>query len=162
MAISPLRRPTALVGMLFLAACSPGEPAIDGRLASVMALAQGDCLNDASADDSIDAIEDYDDGVYQVRKLDCAQPHKYEVYHLHRASEGDYPGAEAMAALASKVCEAKFQGFVGRAYDDSELDFEVLWPSEDGWNTESDREVVCLLTRMDDSPMLGSMRGSKR
>ncbi len=162
MTLCSLRWLTPLLGVFVLAACSPGEPAIDGRLASVMALAKGDCLNDASADDSIDAIEDYDDGVYQVRKLDCAQPHKYEVYHLHRASEGAYPGAEAMSTLASKICEAKFQGFVGRAYQDSELDFEVLWPSEDGWNTESDREIVCLLTRVDDSPMLGSMRGSKR
>lgn len=162
MSIPCFRLLLALTASISLAACGPAEPDVEGRLASVMSLAQGDCLNDASAEDSIDAIEDDDDGVFQVRKLDCAQPHKYEVYHLHRASEGRYPGTDALSALSSKVCEAKFQSFVGRVYEDSDLDYEVLWPSEDGWNTENDREIVCLLSSMDGSLLTGSMRGSKR
>lgn len=142
-----------------LGGCDAFESDAEGRLRSVMSIALGDCLNDASAD-----AQGADENalVFNMRQLDCADPHQYEVYHLHQATNGVYPGAAALEALADKVCEASFQRFVGRAYDDSALDFSALWPSEDGWRDERDREIVCLLSAMDESLLAGSMRGSKR
>lgn len=146
--------------VLMLVACGPSEPDAEGRLRSVMSITLGDCLNDASANDALGSDETSQ--IFNMRQLDCALPHQYEVYHLHQATEGNYPGADVLEALADKVCETRFQTFVGRAYEDSELDFSVLWPSEDGWTDERDREIVCLLSSMDESLLVGSMRGSKR
>lgn len=125
-----------------------------------MSIAMGDCLNDASAEDALGASEDTQ--VFDMRQLDCARPHQYEVYLLHQVTNGVYPGAEVLQGMADKICQTSFQSFVGRAYEHSELDFSVLWPSEDGWRDEKDREIVCLLSSMDESPLVGSMRGSKR
>lgn len=157
-----LRTAPIVFSVAVLSACGLTEPDPEGRLRSVMSIAEGDCLNDASSEDAIASSEDGEGSVFDVRQLDCSRPHAYEVYRIHRASEGRYPGREALEALADKVCESGFQSFVGRAYEDSDLDFHVLWPSEDGWNDERDREIVCLLASMDDTLLTGSMRGSKR
>ena len=147
--------PAALV---LLSACSSESPA-DGRLASVFSLREGDCLNDAS-----DSTADSDDNeeVESVRKIDCAQPHRYETYHIHRMTEDKRPAEAAIELLADVVCENKFYAFVGRDYDDSELAFNVFWPSKRSWASQQDRDIVCMVQSMDGSLLVGSMRDSKR
>lgn len=144
---------------LGLAACSDDGDA-DGRLASVFTLALGDCLNDGhriEAEDPDAASE-----VQSMRKLDCAQPHQYEVYHVHRMDEVRRPDEAAMDLLAGTVCKSKFNSFVGRAYDDSVLDYYTLWPTAVGWEDENDREIVCMIAHADGEMLVGSRRGSGR
>ena len=153
-----LRAPLVIAALVLLSACSSELPA-DGRLASVFSVREGDCLNDAS-DSASDSDEN--DEIDSVRKIDCAQPHRYEIYHIHRMTEDKRPAEAAIELLADVVCENKFHAFVGRDYDDSELGFNVLWPSKRSWASQQDRDIVCMVQSMDDSLLVGSMRDSRR
>ena len=153
-----LRAPLLIAALVLLSACS-SEPPADGRLASVFSVREGDCLNDAS-DSTADSGEN--EVVESVRKIDCAQPHRYETYHIHRMTEDKRPAESSIELLADVVCENKFYAFVGRDYDDSELAFNVLWPSKRSWASQQDRDIVCMVQSMDGSLLVGSMRDSKR
>lgn len=153
-----LRLQLLSAAVVLLSACSP-EPPADGRLASVFSVREGDCLNDAS-DSTSDSDENEE--VESVRKIDCAEAHRYEVYHIHRMTEDKRPAEAAIELLSDVVCENKFYAFVGRDYDDSELAYNVFWPSKRSWVNQQDRDIVCMVQSMDGSLLVGSMRGSKR
>lgn len=143
----------ALVG---LSACSDAERDADtdeivgAGTESAFSLRVGDCFNDPSGDDVAD-----------VEALPCSEPHDNEVYHLFDLPDGDFPGEDAVMGLADEGCAAEFDGFVGAAYADSELDFYHLTPTNDTWNQMSDREVVCLIWDPA-GPTTGSLKGAAR
>jgi hypothetical protein len=135
-------------------ACSrPAPPA--GELVSAFALRLGDCLNDAVADDDSDSVAN-------LRRLPCEQPHAYEVYLVHALSNASFPGSEAVSELADELCHEAFAGYVGIDYDDSEFDYSMMWPSAGSWRHQRDRDIVCLITSLDEQPLLGSARGVAR
>jgi hypothetical protein len=148
--------PLVLLFAVFSTGCTPPP---EGDLGSVFTLRQGECMNDASASDAIDGDTD---SVEQVRKRPCSEPHKYEIYHVHRVEDAQYPGQAAIETLSEKVCLENFVSFVGREYEESDLNYQMLWPTQSGWDEENDREIVCMLSTMDDSMLVGSMRDSKR
>ncbi|HYM52190.1 MAG TPA: septum formation family protein [Candidatus Dormibacteraeota bacterium] len=128
-----------------------GSPAA-GDLTSVFDLAPGDCFNvgDTSS-------------VEEVELVPCEQLHDYELYGAldHPATSQDpFPGREEVEAFAETECVDRFEPFVGRAYDDSELYILHLTPSEDTW-ADGDREVLCNLY-LQDGQLEGSMEGSAR
>ena len=61
---------------------------------------------------------------------------------------------------SSPTCTSKFIDYVGRAYEDSRLDFMFLYPSEDAWH-RGVHEVVCVLNAMDDELLDHSMVNSR-
>lgn len=109
-----------------------GEVTAAGQ-ADVFDLEVGDCFNDT-------ALESVSD----VPAVPCDEEHDNEIYHLFDLEGGDYPGEETVSASADEGCRATFEAFVGLAYEESELDFGTLYPSEDTWADLGDREVVCL------------------
>jgi hypothetical protein len=128
-----------------------GSPAA-GDLTSVFDLAPGDCFNvgDTSS-------------VEEVELVPCAELHDYELYGAldHPAGSQDpFPGREEVESYAETECVDRFEPFVGRAYDDSELYILHLTPSEDTW-ADGDREVLCNLY-LQDGQLEGSMEGSER
>ena len=95
----------------------------------------GDCFDDGSAFD--------DDEVNSVPGVPCSQPHDNEVYALFDVTETSFPG-EDMGRIAHEGCLARFEGFVGKDYDSSQLDIATLYPSRESWAQQNDREVVCV------------------
>jgi hypothetical protein len=93
--------------------------------------------------------------------IDCAQPHSHEVYATATSNESVYPGVDALGSFAQVKCLSAFEDFVGISAFDSDLSYTWLVPSLKSWNDDKDREVLCVLTRRDGSPMVGSMKGSE-
>jgi hypothetical protein len=104
----------------------------------------------------------YDDAAPEVQRFDvvpCDESHDNEVYFLFEAPGADYPGKEALADLAATRCTGSaFTRYVGVALEDSDLrTFEVV-PSNDTWEHDADRQVVCVLHAPGGRPIVGSAR----
>jgi hypothetical protein len=116
----------------------------------VLELKVGDCLraSDLRAEPAVDVA------------VDCEQPHDAEIYAATELPDGPYPGVEAMRAAADDFCLPLFAAFVGTDYLASELDVYPLLPSEDGWNSAGDREILCVLVAPED--VTGTLEASAR
>ncbi|MFD6949193.1 hypothetical protein A6A08_05600 [Nocardiopsis sp. TSRI0078] len=102
----------------------------------VFSLFVGDCTNEVT-----------DEGAFsEAPKIDCSEPHDYEIYHSEDLQEsGAYPGFDLVSSMAGDVCHAAFEGFVGTAPETSDLRSTPWFPTEEGWNVQGDREVLCLV-----------------
>lgn len=128
-----------LVGALGLTACSADAQRDEAGAVtaaddvSVDRLRVGDCL-----------ITPADGVVEDLAAVPCDQEHDGEVFHAFDLPDGDFPGAESVQAAGEAGCLARFEGFVGTAFDDSELGLLPLTPVADGW-AAGDQGVVCLV-----------------
>lgn len=102
--------------------------------------------------------------VETLEAVPCGQPHDAEVYALFDTTNvnSSWPGVGTVIEAAVDGCLAQFQPFVGVAYAVSELEVYYLHPTEQSWTELGDREIVCLITALDGSPLIGSMEGSGR
>jgi hypothetical protein len=84
--------------------------------------------------------------VFSIETLPCSEPHSEEVFAAVPIPEGDgnFPGFRAIDAQAEELCIAEFEGFVGRSYEESVLDFGFITPSEKSWG-DGDREILCTI-----------------
>jgi hypothetical protein len=124
------------------------------RRMAVADLRRDDCF-DEQAVQRDETVE-----VDRITRLPCDRPHDNQVYAVFRRAapeETPYPGTERVSADAQEACRARFDGYVGKVYDESELDFSTLFPTRAGW-LEGDREVMCVLFRTDQGKITGSMR----
>ena len=117
----------------------------------VFSIHVGDCLRDPAQGEET---------VTDMKKVDCAKPHDYEVYHTFKLAAGAFPGDDTVDKASESGCTSAFQGFVGKSYDESKLDMKYLTPQAEGWKTQDDREVVCMIAGADESPLTGTMRGA--
>jgi hypothetical protein len=62
-----------------------------------------------------------------------------------------------MFEYALEQCLDRFTGFVGIAYEVSELDILTLYPTQESWR-QNDREVVCAVYDMNNTQLVGSAR----
>lgn len=122
-----------------------------GESASVFDITIGDCIGESTDEDT----------VTDVVVIDCASPHSYEVFHEFDIASDSFPGDDAVAEEAYDGCLAKFEPFVGVAYEDSALDFTYFSPLEDGWNELGDKLVSCLIIDPN-GPSTGSLAGAAR
>lgn len=116
---------------------------------SVFHLQTGDCLISGAGE----TVSDMD-------KIDCAKPHLFEVYLTFDLPAGTFPGDTVVEAEADTRCLAAFEPFIGKSFDESTLTFNRLTPNAEGWQRRQDREIVCMIQKMDDSPRSGSAKGS--
>lgn len=124
---------------LMVAGCSeePKRDAETGELVeatdvNVFDLRVGDCL-DGFTDNS---------QVSTIRAIPCAEEHTDEIMAAVELSDDEYPGAVAIQDYADETCYAEFEQFVGRPWNDSQLDYGFLAPTEDSW-AEGDRQILC-------------------
>ena len=110
----------------------------------------GECFNDTP---ELLAGE----GAGNIEIIDCDDPHDNEVYYV-----ADFPGEEfnldAIQQFAVDTCLDEFEPFVGETYASSVLDFGILFPTADTWDQADDRQVVCVIYRMDLEQVTGSLR----
>jgi hypothetical protein len=122
----------------------------------VFSLREGDCFDDPDELEGDEAPR-----VESVAAVPCDQPHDNEVYHLGELPDGDFPGQQEIVQMAFDECLDPFEDFVGVPYEESELEIFPLTPSQDTWEDEDDREVVCA-AYLPDEQLTGSVRGSQR
>lgn len=91
----------------------------------------------------------------------CEGPHDVEVYGAWAAGapRDAYPGLEDLAAEADEGCFVEFEGYVGRDYASSSLDYLAIVPTEAAW-AAGDRELRCILIDVEHDKLTGSARGS--
>lgn len=147
----------AVLTALAVAACSDG-PERDDDTGELLELAEidvfelrvGDCLDRFSEGDEIS----------QVRAVPCSAQHSDEVFTSAEMPGDDYPGDEAVAEFADEACLSEFQEFVGTPWQESELDYGFLAPTESSW-ADGDREVLCVVGDPE-SDVTGSLEDSGR
>ena len=116
----------------------------------------GDCFDDTSSVAATGAGE-----VASLPGVPCAEPHDNEVYAVIDLGITSYSGDEAVAELAFDKCLAKFETWVGRDYESSDLDILTLTPTSESFSS-SNRDVVCAVFNVDFSKLTGSARGTAR
>lgn len=147
----------AVLSALLMAACGTDVERDDdtGELLEpteidVFELRVGDCLDGFSEGDEIS----------RVRAVPCSADHSDEVFAAAEMSGEDYPGDDAVADFADEACVMEFEQFVGTAWEESELDYGYLVPTESSW-AEGDREVLCIIGDPE-SDVTGSLENAGR
>ncbi len=148
------RGAAAMLGLALLAGCTVPEPggSVGTTNTSVFFLSEGQCFN--AVDTEV---------VDEVEVVACSQGHQYELFGIYDHSAGasePYPGDDEISSDARQGCDTRFETFVGKAYEDSELYIFLLTPGEATW-TDGDREILCSLY-LPDAELTGSMEGSNR
>ena len=110
----------------------------------------GDCFDDGSTFTSNE--------VDSVPGVPCSQPHDNEVYAVFDVTAASFPG-EAIAEMAHEGCLERFETFVGKDYESSSLDIATLYPSQESWQRQNDREVICAVYDMEAEKLTGSVKG---
>ena len=110
----------------------------------------GDCLNEPASDEFA-----------TVEAVPCSEPHQLEAFHLFTVEQASFPKDEASwDGIIFPVCDPAYAGYIGRAYQDSELEYHYFTPTKDSWS-QGDREVVCIVYGAEDRTT-GSFKGSNR
>jgi hypothetical protein len=120
---------------------------------STLDLNVGDCFNSGAGEGEVASVE----------KKNCSELHDYEIYAAFNhpgASDDAFPGSDPMADFAEQGCVDRFEPWVGKSYEESDLYIYHLSPSSDTWG-QGDREVLCAVY-LQNEQMQGSMEGSAR
>ena len=101
------------------------------------------------------------DNVTDLETTDCSALHDAEVFHLTQVTEDERPSDSELEDMGGDACLAAFEGYVGIPYEESELDYTMLYPSPGSWE-QGDREIICFIISGDgtDTQLSGSMKGS--
>lgn len=145
----------ALVALIVAAACS-GSPAADvarddaGRPTEAGAvradrLRAGDCFDDQD-DQSPD----------EFPVVPCDEPHDNEAFALLRVRGDDWPGQEALTDEAAARCRAELPRATGG--DDDGLGIFYVLPSQETWEGDGDRTIICALFADDLAKLTGRRR----
>lgn len=123
---------------------------------AVVDLGVGDCFDEGAV------REDEPSKLQEVRVVDCAGPHRNEVYAslTFEADGDDYPGNGPLAEFAQERCVGEFADFVGAAVARTDYGIGTIYPDEASWAT-GDRVVLCVLYDTGDEPLEGSARDSE-
>ncbi len=95
-------------------------------------------------------------------KVDCAKPHDGEVTLVASYpadSTAPYPGNDAINAFVDETCSAAFTSYVGVPFDESAHTYGYYYPNPGSDWDGGDREVVCTVTNLDNTPLTGSLNG---
>lgn len=104
-----------------------------------------DLVFDLSVGQCFDENDDLDDETQLfVDVHHCGTDHQYEVFGTVALADGPFPGDERAQQVGDEGCFDFFEPYVGAAWEDSELDYSMYWPSAEAWRT-GEHEIVCLL-----------------
>ena len=99
------------------------------------------------------------DNITDLETTDCSALHDAEVFHLTQVTEDERPSDSELEDMGG----AAFEGYVGVPYEESELDYTILYPSPGSWE-QGDREIICFIISGEgtDTQLSGSMKGSNK
>ena len=96
---------------------------------------------------------------FNVEVVDCTAERDGEVYHIEKLTDGERPSDSALNDRMTEVCTSTFEGYVGAAYDDSDLEITTLFPTEASWKL-GDRDIVCIAISNDGEKLSKSVKDS--
>ena len=111
----------------------------------------GDCFDDANIGEGEYEVSD-------VPGVPCSDPHDNETYAVFDLTIDTFPEGDAMGELAFESCFERFEPFVGRDYESSTLDINMMYPSFESWQ-QDDREVICAVFDVEANKLVGSAQG---
>jgi len=125
---------------------------------SVQNLRVGDCFDDpallgAATDDTAEALT--------ARVMPCSDAHHFEVYHVFKLTNEDYPGEAEVTRLANEGCFSAYQSYVGKPARQSLLDVYYYYPQKRTWSLLGDRSVQCIIASPE-GLVTGSLENSRR
>ena len=110
----------------------------------------GDCFNDSH----------YGEGEYEVSDVPgvpCSEPHDNEAFAVFDLAIDSFPEDDGMGEIAYGSCFERFEAFVGKDYESSTLEINIMYPSPESWQ-QNDREVICAVFDMDANKLVGSAK----
>jgi hypothetical protein len=116
----------------------------------------GDCFDEPGAMSADEVTQ-----VFAVEAMNCSEPHDFELFHTYELTTAELPSDAEVQSDAGERCTEAFESYVGVPFEESELDFGVMWPTEDSW-AAGDHTVMCALQTMDGSKLEGTAAGSGR
>jgi Septum formation len=121
----------------------------------VVDLDVGDCFDEEEVRDDEPSL------LQEVHVVDCAGPHRNEVYATvaYDAGGEEYPGNGPLAEFAQDRCVSAFPEFVGAPVERTDYGIGTVYPDEESWGT-GDRAVVCVLYDSADEPLEGTARNT--
>lgn len=145
-------------GITFFSSLNDANRDGSGELVSagdldVMALQVGDCFDDP---------EELDEVVFDVAAVPCSEAHDNEVYSLVPVTgfATAFPGETALLDFSYDACVGdQFRNYVGVDYLDSALEVFTFTPTQESWD-DGDRDVVCVLYKLDLTKLVGTARNS--
>jgi hypothetical protein len=98
-----------------------------------------------------------------VLLLDCALPHQYEVAGTVAVPvpPAEWPGEEALADAARRVCPPVFASYVGQSYERSSLELGWVLPEADEWRPGR-QTVACVVFDPVAGKLIGPVQGTGR
>jgi hypothetical protein len=115
--------------------------------ADVFSIKVGDCLN----------LEDMQQTtVESLPVVPCTEPHDSEVYAEQTLTGESLP--TDLDVTSDEFCYTEFSTFVGIAYEESALDYQVLTPSDASWDA-GDRAVQCIVVHLTEQ-VTGTLQGA--
>ena len=128
---------------------------VDSGNVDAFTIRPGDCFNEAGALDMDQAGE-----VSSLPGVPCSEPHDNEVYAVFEVSFNEFPGDDQIADSAFEQCLDRFSSFVGTDYESSTLDIAALYPSNESWSIQDNREVICAVYDMNGGKLEGTAKNS--
>ncbi|NNE75001.1 MAG: hypothetical protein HKN26_15150 [Acidimicrobiales bacterium] len=153
-----LVRPPDIVGTV-----APTEDTVPqwyGEPTHPLAIHLGECVIDW------DWVED-GERIQIITKVPCDGVHHREVYYetsFPADQDALYPGEELLNEFARNECYREFEPFVGRTYEESELDLLFTVPPEREFldSTARYRGITCFVVAPDGQELTGTARSSAR
>ena len=126
---------------------------VDQGRVSVFEARVGDCVD--LHDDDVGAEE-----IAEFVGIPCGQPHSMEIFGIVVHPDPNFfPGRETLEAHADESCVGLFEPYVGVSFDlEPLLGVTYFTPTRSSW-AEGDRAINCALIAVDDSDLVGSMKG---
>jgi hypothetical protein len=132
---------------------------------------------DLRVGDCFDLKDPTADQIEHVKAVPCTTEHEFEVFYVGAMGEGSYPTGAAgerrnhgrqvlfldgpFWTYLDRNCIPAFGAYIGRAWDDSDLDIYWLVPTEDAWRS-GDRTVQCAAFYPGIYRLTGSLRGTRQ
>ncbi len=140
----------AALGFSAMAERNDAGQIVSAGAVDAFAVQVGDCFDDGAFAQS---------GVSELPGVPCSEPHDNEIYAVFDI-EGDWPGDERIEEIAYEGCYDRFAAAIGRSYEDSVIEYTVIWPSKGSWKQMNDREVICVGYHMEFEKLTGTIIGS--
>ncbi len=116
---------------------------------------------DLRVGDCFDLKEPEATEIGDVTATPCTQEHEYELFYEASLPEGDYPAETVFEQYVKDNCLTTFTAYVGKAFEQSELDIYWLYPTDDAWR-DGDRSVQCAVYHPRVARLTTSLKGSNR
>lgn len=120
-------------------------PEDKGTETSIWDIKPGDCFSYESTGSAIDKVTLF---------KSCDSKHQYEAFHAaNMTGDKTYPGDYSVQDFAEKECGKKFDSWVN---DSGDFSYNYIGPSQESWEQNDDREVLCVAEPRFSSETTGS------